>query len=228
MVRHPSGTTVICSVGNTDAFSHALNSNKSWASSISSSHPDLLPKLAKGQAPAILWLGCSDSRVPETTVLGLKPGDVFVHRNIANILHASDMSSSAVIEFAVGVLKVSHVVLSGHTGCGGVNAALGNASVGSVLDGWLMPIRRLRSQFGKQLEGMSSHEERAAFLIRENVKQGVRQLREMGVVEKAIRERGLVVHGVVYNVGTGLVEVVEGTDEHEEEKSSREGVFKVL
>ena len=151
-----------------------------------------------------------------------------MHRNIANVLHASDMSSLAVVEYAVGVLKVSHVVLSGHTGCGGVNAALGNGSVGSVLDGWLMPIRRLRSRFANELQGMSSQEERAAFLIRENVRQGVRSLRELGVVEKAIRERGLVVHGVVYDVGTGLVEVVEGTEEETEEKPQREGVFRVL
>ena len=211
-----------------DAFTHALKSNKNWASSVSTSHPDLLPTLAKGQSPAILWLGCSDSRVPETTLLGLQPGDVFVHRNIANILHASDMSSLAVVEFAIGVLKVSHVVLCGHTGCGGVNAALGNASVGSVLDGWLMPVRRLRAQFAEELKGMGSQEECAAFLIRENVKQGVKSLREMGVVGKAIRERGLVVHGVVYNVGTGLVEVVDGCDELEEEKSGREGVFRVM
>ena len=211
-----------------DAFAHALTSNKKWASSVSTSHPDLLPNLAKGQSPAILWLGCSDSRVPETTLLGLQPGDVFVHRNIANILHASDMSSLAVVEFAVGVLKVSHVVLSGHTGCGGVNAALGNASVGSVLDGWLIPVRRLRAQFAEELKGLGSHEECAAFLIRENVKQGVKSLREMGVVGKAIRERGLVVHGVVYNVGTGLVEVVDGCDEPEEEKRAREGVFRVM
>ena len=138
------------------------------------------------------------------------------------------MSSLAVIEYAVGVLKVSHVVLSGHTGCGGVNAALGNASVGSVLDGWLMPIRGLRSQFAKELEGMASNEERAAFLIRENVRQGVKSLRQLGVVEKAIRERGLAVHGVVYNVGTGLIEAVEGTEEKPEERPAREGVFRVM
>lgn len=195
---------------------------------MTTSHPDLLPTLAKGQSPAILWLGCSDSRVPETTLLGLKPGDVFVHRNIANILHATDASSLAVIEYAVGVLKVSHVILSGHTGCGGVNAALGNASVGGVLDAWLMPVRRLRAHFATQLQGMETQEERAAFLIRENVRQGVRSLREMGVVGKAIKERGLVVHGVVYNIGTGLVEVVEGTDEDAAEKAGREGVFEVL
>ncbi|MCJ1325842.1 hypothetical protein MMC10_002505 [Thelotrema lepadinum] len=214
--------------GHKDAFTNALTSNKDWASSVSKSHPDLLPTLAKGQSPAILWLGCSDSRVPETTLLGLQPGDVFVHRNIANILHASDMSSLAVVEFAVGVLKVSHIVLSGHTGCGGVKAALGSASVGSVLDGWLMPVRRLRAQFAGKLKGMGSQGECEDFLIRENVKQGVKSLREMGVVGKAIRERGLVVHGVVYNVGTGLLEVVDGCDEPEEEKNGREGVFKVM
>lgn len=209
-------------------MTRAHASNKDWASSIASTHPDLLPSLAKGQAPPILWIGCSDSRVPETTILGLKPGDVFVHRNIANILHASDMSSLAVIEYAVAVLKVQHVMLSGHTGCGGVNAALGNASVGSVLDGWLMPVRKLRAQFETKLAGMASHEERAAFLTRENVRQGVKSIRSMGVVDKAIRERGMDVQGVVYNVGTGLLEGVEGTEEQPEERSCRETVFRVM
>lgn len=141
-------------------------------------------------------------------------------------MHASDMSALAVIEYAVAYLKVSHVVLSGHTGCGGVNAALGNASVGSVLDGWLMPVRRLRAKFAKELKSMSQ-EESAAFLIKENVRQGVHGLREMGVVAKAISERGLVVHGVVYNIGSGLVEIVEGCEEVEKEKHGREGIFQV-
>ena len=109
-----------------------------------------------------------------------------------------------------------------------MKAALGSASVGSVLDGWLMPVRRLRAQFAGKLKGMGSQGECEDFLIRENVKQGVKSLREMGVVGKAIRERGLVVHGVVYNVGTGLLEVVDGCDEPEEEKNGREGVFKVM
>ena len=141
-------------------------------------------------------------------------------------MHASDMSSLAVIEYAVAYLKVSHIVLSGHTGCGGVGAALGSDSVGSVLDGWLIPVRRLRAKFAKELQGMSK-EESASFLIKENVRQGVNSVREMGVVAKAISERGLMVHGVVYNIGTGLVEVVEGCEEAETEQHGREGIFKV-
>lgn len=117
-------------------------------------------------------------------------------------------------------------MLSGHSGCGGVNAALGQGSVGSVLDGWLLPVRRLRVTFAKELEGLEG-EEKARFLIKENVKQGVRNLREMAVVRQAIQERGLDVHGVVYDVGTGLVEVVDGCDEGEEEKHGRHGIFGV-
>ena len=121
---------------------------------------------------------------------------------------------------------MKHVVLSGHTACGGVAAALGQGSVGSVLDGWLMPVRRLRVTFAQELEALQG-DDKAKFLIKENVKQGVRGLREMAVVRHAIQERGLSVHGVVYDVGTGLLEIVEGCEEGEEEKHGREGIFKV-
>ena len=121
---------------------------------------------------------------------------------------------------------MQHVVLCGHTGCGGVAAALGQGSVGSVLDSWLLPVRKLRRTHAKELAGMEA-DARAKFLIKENVKQGVVSLRDMGIITEAIAERGLDVHGVVYDIGTGLVEVVEGCDEDEEYKQHRKGIFEV-
>lgn len=149
-----------------------------------------------------------------------------MHRNIANVLHTSDTSSLAVIEYAVRYLKVQNVVLCGHTGCGGVAAALGQGSVGSVLDSWLLPVRKLRRTHAKELEGLQE-EDRAKYLIKENVRQGVVSLRDMGVITEAIADRGLTVHGVVYDIGTGLVEVVEGCGEDDKSKEYRQGIFQV-
>ena len=196
--------------------------NRIWAARSASEDPDLLPSLAKGQAPEILWIGCADSRVPETTVTGLKPGDVFVHRNIANVLHPGDLSAAAVVEYAVNALRVRDVIVCGHSGCGGVAAALGNKAIG-VIDTWLLPLRALRMRFRKELEGLGQ-EDRVLRLVRENVLQGVRTLMENPNVMKAVKERGLAVHGLVYHVKTGELEELE-VAETEEEKMARVECF---
>ena len=207
----------------TDHFTQALTSNRTWAEQTSTQNPNLFPTLACGQSPQILWLGCSDSRCPETTILGLQPGDVFVHRNIANVLHPGDLSSLSVIAYAVSALKVKHVVVCGHTCCGGAAAALGNQSVGAALDAWLSPLKRLRARFADEWAGLGK-EERALRLVEENVKAGVRTVRENPVVVQAGRERGLLVHGAVFEVGSGMLRDLE-VGETEQEKKVREGVF---
>ncbi|RMY17911.1 hypothetical protein D0867_05694, partial [Hortaea werneckii] len=116
------------------AFQHALKCNHQWAETTQATDPDFFPTCAQGQAPSILWLGCSDSRAPETTLLGLKPGDVFTHRNIANILSPTDLSLLSVVEFSVFHLKVKHIVVCGHTSCGGVAGAMANGKLGGPLD----------------------------------------------------------------------------------------------
>ncbi|KAI9777613.1 MAG: hypothetical protein M1839_008667 [Geoglossum umbratile] len=191
-----------------------LSRNKTWAERIAKEEPSLLPALATGQKPEILWIGCSDSRVPETTLLDLKPGDVFVHRNIANVLHPGDLSSQSVIFYAVEHLKVKHVILCGHAGCGGVNAALDNKKLG-LIDTWLLPIRLLRQQHRDTLTALTGGE-RAAKLVELNVQQGVRTLRENPSIIDAIRERGLQVHGMVYNVGTGDLRELDCAESDEE------------
>ncbi|KAA8648718.1 hypothetical protein EYZ11_004242 [Aspergillus tanneri] len=206
-----------------DRFTSALSHNKEWAIKTAQENPELFRTLAAGQHPEILWIGCSDSRCPETTVLGLKPGDVFVHRNIANILHASDLSSSAVIEYAVRYLRVKHIVLSGHTGCGGVAAAMGNKQLG-ILDPWLMPLRQIRQQNLTTLEALSP-DEAALKLVELNVEEGVKLLRQKNVVLEAMQERGLQVHGLIYDVGSGMLRELD-TNESEEAIKARLVSFK--
>ena len=194
-----------------------LERNKAWAHRTAEAKPDLFPALAKGQQPPILWIGCSDSRAPETTLLDLDPGQVFVHRNIANVLPATDISSQSVIYYAVEHLKVQHVVICGHIGCGGVNAALANGSLG-LLDTWLAPVRRLREENAHHWAHLEQAE-RAVKLVEANVHAGVRTVRENAVVIEAEKAHGLKVHGCVYDVGTGLLrelECEEGHKDHEE------------
>jgi len=159
-----------------DDFEYALKSNESWANYKSHQNPGLFEKLANGQSPKILWIGCSDSRVPETTILGLHPGDVFVHRNVANIISPTDINSQAVIEYAVVHLKVSHIVVCGHSACGGCGAALSDARVGGVIDAWITPLKALRKQNEEELKAIRDEKKRAVRLAEMNVKSGVESL----------------------------------------------------
>lgn len=153
----------------------------------------------------------------------MKPGDIFAHRNIANILHAADLSSAAVIEFAVRHLRVQQVVLSGHTSCGGVAAALGNKNLG-ILDPWLLPLRQIREQNLGLLQSLSPDEANLK-LVELNVLEGVKALKQKSVVLEAIQERGLQVHGVVYDVGSGVVRELD-TKESEVVNKGRDVSYK--
>ncbi|KAJ5504318.1 Carbonic anhydrase [Penicillium fimorum] len=197
----------------TDRYAAGLRLNKEWAAQTARDHPQLFPTLASGQKPQILWIGCSDSRCPETTFLGLEPGDVFVHRNIANVLHPGDLSSSAVVEYAVQYLRVNHVVVCGHTACGGVSAAMGNKNLG-ILDPWLFPLRQLRERNLKLLQSMPAGEA-ASRLAELNVREGLNLIKQKSVVLNAIRERGLQVHGLIYDVGSGVLSELDTEDSEE-------------
>jgi carbonic anhydrase len=152
-----------------------------------------------------VWIGCSDSRVPETTLLGLQPGDVFVHRNIANIVSPTDVNLMAVVEYAVVHLKVKHIVLCGHTCCGGAGAALTNSRIGGVLDTWLTPLKTVRKQHEAELKDIADDAKRAVRLAELNVANGVQVLLSSIVVEEAVLERGLRVHGVLYDIASGRI-----------------------
>ncbi|KAG9667996.1 carbonic anhydrase, partial [Aureobasidium melanogenum] len=196
-------------------FAHTLAERvEEWSSSMEQSDPDFFPKSAKGQSPKILWIGCADSRIPESTILGLKPGEVFVHRNIANIIQPTDINSLSVIEFAVAHLKVEHILVCGHTSCGGVNAALANNRLG-LLDIWLQPMRQLRMDHTDELEKMENQSEKTHRLSQYNILRGLEVLRMNPTVIDAMAERNLQLHGVIYHVESGKLEVVESSeDEH--------------
>ncbi|KAJ9151201.1 Carbonic anhydrase [Pleurostoma richardsiae] len=188
-----------------DTYQYALSSNAAWAGYKGHQNPQFFPKLADGQSPTILWLGCSDSRCPETTILGLQPGDVFVHRNIANIISPTDINTSAVIEYAVVHLKVEHVVLCGHSACGGAAAALSDARVGGVLDTWLTPLKAVRAAHADELASIRDDRARSVRIAELNVDAGVKVLMANYAIQEAIRDRGLQVHGCLFDLASGKI-----------------------
>ncbi|KZO97673.1 carbonic anhydrase [Calocera viscosa TUFC12733] len=186
-----------------------ISQNEQWAADVKAIEPDFFERSAMGQAPKVLWIGCSDSRVPETVKLAAKPGEIFVHRNIANQFHPDDDSALSVLTYAIENLGVEHVIVCGHTSCGGVAAsyALSNTSPApeptAPLIRWLTPLVHLA-----QAHGLSSQEEGKALprLLEASVKQQVRHVVHTDIVQNAWKKgRRVWVHGWVYEVGTGLV-----------------------
>lgn len=191
-----------------ESIDRLVTGSKKYAGRTVESKPDFFKTLAGGQSPEILWIGCADSRVPETTVCDCGPGDIFVHRNIANLIHASDFSSGSVIDYAVDHLKVKQIVLCGHTKCGGAAASLGNADLGSNLNSWLKPLRELRQQHQAEIDAISSDDEKAVRLAELNVKHGIQVLRNNSTVSKAIESRGLGLQGLIYDLAEGQLKTV--------------------
>jgi carbonic anhydrase len=179
-----------------------LDGNKSYATTSLVDDHELHSRLATGQHPDVLWLGCSDSRVPETTVCDCKPGDIFVHRNIANIVSDHDTAAQAAIDFAVGFVEVDHIVVCGHTKCGGAKASLGDDDLGEHLNAWLAPLRNLRRQHQAELNALATQDERMVRLSELNVLQSIEAVKRNAWVQKAMKERGLTIHGGIYDVPT--------------------------
>ncbi|KAJ9630923.1 hypothetical protein H2203_001451 [Taxawa tesnikishii (nom. ined.)] len=200
-----------------DAFlQRVFKGHEDWRQDTLQKDPEFFDKSAKGQSPKILWIGCADSRIPESTVLGLKPGDVFVHRNIGNILTETDLSATSVIEYAIRHLKVDHVIVCGHTSCGGVNAALANQKL-AVLDLWLQPLRLLRLKHTDELEKLSL-EDRSTRLSQLNVLHSLEVLKMNATVIEAMKERGLELHGIIYNLQKGRLEPMEHPESEDDYK----------
>lgn len=186
-------------------LSDLLNNNQYWAQSLTARDPDYFPRLSKTQSPKYLWIGCSDSRVPANEVVGVMPGELFVHRNVANMVVSTDMNLLSVLQFAVDVLRVEHIIVCGHYGCGGVKAALSQQEYG-LIDNWLRPLKGMRYQYREAFEGLTDKEE-FDLLCQINVKRQVTNVCHTTLVQNAwYQGRQLSVHGWIYDMNSGLIE----------------------
>lgn len=201
-------------------FERILNNNKAWAAAMTEGDPEYFSRRSQNQEPHFLFIGCSDSRVPTELLTGVAPGEVFSHRNIANQVFPSDLNLLSVLQYAVDVLDVEHVVVCGHYGCGGVKAALGSASYG-VVDHWLSNIRNVFRWNQEELDAIKDDDERLRRLVDLNVIEQVYQLSRSPIVLRSW-ERGKrpMLHGLVYDLHDGLlrtlVTAIDGLEKAEQ------------
>ena len=188
-----------------DFYKKILDNNKKWVEDQLSLDPEYFKDLALGQKPPLLWIGCSDSRVPANEIIGAKPGEVFVHRNIANMVIHSDMNMLSVLDYAVNVLKVKHVIVCGHYGCGGVKAAMGNDSIG-IIDNWIRHIKDIYRLHDKYLNGIADETARFNAFVEINVKEQVFDLAKTSIIQSAWKNgQEVAIHGWVYGLNSGFV-----------------------
>ncbi|AQZ93555.1 carbonate dehydratase [Halopseudomonas phragmitis] len=177
--------------------------NRQWAEAIKEEDPEFFSKLAGQQAPEYLWIGCADSRVPANEIVGLLPGELFVHRNVANVVLHTDLNCLSVMQYAVDVLKVKHIIVTGHYGCGGVQAAMRNRQLG-LIDGWLRSIRDLYYENWDRLEKLPDDETKLDRMCELNVIQQVANVSHSSIVQNAWhRGQDLAVHGFIYGIKDG-------------------------
>lgn len=187
------------------SFEDLFVKNEEWVQKKLNEDPQYFEKLSKGQEPAFLWIGCSDSRVPANEVTGTESGEIFVHRNIANMVVHTDMNMLSVLDYSVNVLKVKHVMVVGHYGCGGVNAALGNQQVG-LIDNWLRNIKDVVRLHREELDEIENPVEKSNRLVELNVQEQVYNLSKTSIVQNAWENnRKLQIHGLVYDLKNGLL-----------------------
>ncbi len=188
-----------------DFYKNILDNNKIWVETSLANDPNYFENLAKGQTPPLLWIGCSDSRVPANEIIGAKPGEVFVHRNIANMVVHTDMNMLSVLDYAVNVLKVKHVLVCGHYGCGGIKAAMGNDSIG-IIDNWIRHIKDVYRLHDVYLNSITDEVQRFNAFVEINVKEQVFDLAKTSIVQSAWKNgQDLTLHGWVYGLNSGIV-----------------------
>jgi carbonic anhydrase len=187
-----------------ESYKRLIDGNKKFSLSKRFDDPEYFKKLSLGQTPDYLWIGCSDSRVPANVVTGTQSGEMFVHRNIANLVIHTDLNMLSVLEYAVKILKVKHVIVCGHYGCGGIRASMNNTMNGMV-DQWLCNIKDVYHKYDKELSAISDIDKRADKLTEYTVIEQVRNLAKTVVVQTAWKERPLHLHGWVYGINSGLV-----------------------
>jgi carbonic anhydrase len=182
-----------------------LDNNRTWAADMTRQDSDFFGRLSRQQAPEYLWIGCSDSRVPANQIVGLLPGEMFVHRNIANVVVHTDLNCLSTIQFAIDVLKVEHIIVCGHYGCGGVLSALRDDKLG-LCDNWLRHVQDVRWKHAAQLEALSDDKERHDRLCELNVIEQVANAAQTTVIREAwARGQSVAVHGWVYSLADGLI-----------------------
>lgn len=188
-----------------DFYKKILNNNKKWVEEKLAIDKDYFNDLAKGQQPPLLWIGCSDSRVPANEIIGAAPGEVFVHRNIANMVIHSDMNMLSVLDYAVNALKIKHIIVCGHYGCGGVKAAMGNDSIG-IIDNWIRHIKDVYRHHRLYLDSIIDEKERFNKFVEINVKEQVYDLAKTSIVQAAWKSgQEVTIHGWVYGLNSGYV-----------------------
>jgi carbonic anhydrase len=193
---------------------HLFENNRAWATRKTRQDPEYFSRLCGLQAPRYLWIGCADSRVPANEIVGLEPGELFVHRNVANLVRADDFNCYAVLEYAIDVLKVTDVIVCGHYGCGGVQAAL-TAPVAEPIERWIAPIRDLARASKADLDAKSGDEARWRRLCELNVVSQVRELAKLPVVASSWKAKHpLRVHGWIYDLHDGLLRDLDVTLEN--------------
>lgn len=188
-----------------ELYQNLLQGNRQFVENTLKIDPDYFTNLAKGQTPPVLWIGCADSRVPANQITNTKPGEVFVHRNIANMVIHTDMNMLSVLDYAVNVLEVKHVIVTGHYGCGGVIAAMTNQEFG-LIDNWLRHIKDVYRLHAAELDAIADDTERSDRLVEYNVIENVHNLCKTSIVQNAwAKGQPLGVHGWVYSLNTGII-----------------------
>lgn len=186
-------------------YAKMLDNNKKWVASKLEKDPEYFLKLSKGQQPPVLWIGCSDSRVPANEIIGAEPGEVFVHRNIANMVIHSDMNLLSVLDYAVNVLKVKHVIVCGHYGCGGIQTAMTNKHIG-LIDNWIRHIKDVYRFHSQELNAIDNDTDKFNRFVELNVLEQVLDLAKTSIVQGAWESgQDLHLHGWVYDVSDGLI-----------------------
>jgi len=186
-------------------YNELLENNKKWVVNMLDKDPQFFERLSHGQQPPLLWIGCADSRVPANEIIGALPGEVFVHRNIANMVVHTDMNMLSVLDYAVNVLKVSHVIVCGHYGCGGVQAAMTNKHIG-LIDNWIRHIKDVYRFHQDELNAIEDEKTRFDRFVELNVKEQVLDLAKTSIIQNAWRQKqNIHVHGWVYGIHDGII-----------------------
>ena len=197
-------------------YKSLLDNNKVWVSNNLEKDPNFFNRLADGQQPPLLWIGCSDSRVPANEIIGAQPGEVFVHRNIANMVIHTDISMLSVLDYAVNVLNVKHIIVCGHYGCGGVQAAMGNKQIG-LIDNWIRHIKDVYRHHATELNSIYGEKDRFNRFVELNVTEQVFDLAKTSIVQGAWKKKKeLQIHGWVYDIADGLINDLEVTIKNNE------------